>query len=74
MATGAGGEPVPFRVQVDGQAPGDAHGLDVDEEGEGVVVEPRLYQLIREVGPIAERTLEITFAAPGVGAYVFTFG
>jgi thiol-disulfide isomerase/thioredoxin len=74
MAPGAGGATVPFRVQVDGQAPGEARGLDVDENGEGVVADPRLHQLIREVGPIAERTFEITFAAPGVGAYSFTFG
>jgi thiol-disulfide isomerase/thioredoxin len=74
MAPGAGGSPVPFRVLVDGQAPGDAHGLDVDENGEGVVVDPRLHQLVREVGPITERTFEIAFAAPGVGAYAFTFG
>ena len=74
MAPGVGGAPVPFRVQLDGRAPGDAHGLDVDENGEGVVVAPQLYQLVREVGPIVERTFEITFGAPGVGAYAFTFG
>jgi thiol-disulfide isomerase/thioredoxin len=65
---------VPFRVLVDGEAPGDAHGLDVDEEGRGVVAQPRLYQLIRERGSITDRTFEITFLEPGVEAYVFTFG
>jgi len=65
---------VPFRVLVDGEPPGDAHGLDVDEEGRGTVAQPRLYQLIRERGSISDRTFEITFLEPGVAAYVFTFG
>jgi thiol-disulfide isomerase/thioredoxin len=68
------GAPVPFRVLVDGEPPGEAHGVDVDERGQGTVVEPRLYQLIREPGSIADRTIEITFLAPGVEGYVFTFG
>jgi thiol-disulfide isomerase/thioredoxin len=68
------GTAVPFRVTVDGQPPRDAHGLDVDEDGRGTVVHPRLYQLIREPGAIADRTFLITFEAPGVEAYVFTFG
>jgi len=66
--------PVPFRVLVDDEPPGDAHGLDVDEQGQGTVTEPRLYQLVRDRGPIADRTLEIAFTAPGVEVYVFTFG
>jgi thiol-disulfide isomerase/thioredoxin len=65
---------VAFRVLVDGEPPGAAHGLDVDEEGSGTVVEQRLYQLVREPGPIEDRTFEITFFAPGAEAYVFTFG
>jgi hypothetical protein len=65
---------VPFKVLIDGQAPGEAHGLDVDAEGNGTVVEPRLYQLVREPGSIVDRTFEIEFLAPGVEAYVFTFG
>ncbi len=68
------GAPVPFRVLVDGAAPGPAHGLDVDAAGNGTLVEPRLYQLVREPGAIADRTFEIAFAAAGVEAYVFTFG
>jgi thiol-disulfide isomerase/thioredoxin len=65
---------VPFRVLVDGDPPGEAHGLDVGEAGRGTVVKQRLYQLVREPGSIADRTFEITFDEPGVEAYVFTFG
>ena len=65
---------VPFRVRVDAEPPGDAHGLDVDEQGRGALVEPRLYQLIRQPGSIDDRTFEIAFDAPGVEAYAFTFG
>jgi thiol-disulfide isomerase/thioredoxin len=68
------GTSVLFRVLVDGQPPGDAHGLDVDDQGDGTVVEQRLYQLIRQPGLIADRTVEIVFLAPGAEAYVFTFG
>jgi thiol-disulfide isomerase/thioredoxin len=68
------GAAVPFLVLVDGEPPGDAAGLDVDGAGNGTVVEPRLYQLVREQGSIADRTFEIRFDAPGVEAYVFTFG
>jgi thiol-disulfide isomerase/thioredoxin len=64
----------PFRVTVDGEPPGDAHGLDTDGDGNGVVERQRLYGLVREPGEIRERTFEITFLAPGVEAYVFTFG
>jgi thiol-disulfide isomerase/thioredoxin len=66
--------PVRFQALVDGEPPGDAHGLDVDEGGEGTLTQPRLYQLVRERGSIIDRTFEITFLAPGVEAYVFTFG
>jgi thiol-disulfide isomerase/thioredoxin len=74
LGPGADGTPVPFRVAVDGQPPGDAHGLDVDREGHGEVTQQRLHQLIRERGSITDRTFEIRFLAPGVEAYVFTFG
>jgi thiol-disulfide isomerase/thioredoxin len=74
LGPGSDGTPVPFRVLVDGQPPGDAHGLDVDEEGHGEVAQQRLYQLIRERGSITDRTFKISFLAPGVEAYVFTFG
>jgi Thioredoxin like C-terminal domain len=65
---------VAFRVLVDGAPPGEAHGLEVDEEGNGTLDRPRLYQLIREPGSIADRTFEITFGAPGAEVYCFTFG
>jgi hypothetical protein len=68
------GAEVPFRVLVDGESPGKAHGLDVDEQGHGTVIKPRLYQLVRQRDRIADRTLEIDFRAHGVEAYVFTFG
>jgi hypothetical protein len=66
--------PVGFRVTLDGESPGAAHGGDVDEQGNGVLSEPRLYQLIRQPGGIEDRTFEITFLEPGAEAYVFTFG
>ena len=62
-----------FEVRLDGRPPGDDHGLDVAESGEGVVDEPRMYQLVRQRSP-GQRTFEITFRDPGVEAYVFTFG
>ena len=66
--------PIPFRVLLDGEAPGASHGMDVDEEGKGSLSEGRLYQLVRERDTVRERTLEIRFLEPGVEAYVFTFG
>jgi hypothetical protein len=68
------GTPVPFRVLVDGEAPDGAHGVDVDEDGSGTVSQQRLYQLIRQRGPVSDHTFEITFLEPGVEAYAFTFG
>jgi thiol-disulfide isomerase/thioredoxin len=68
------GSSLPFRVLIDGEPPGDAHGLDVDDEGHGTVAAQRLYQLVRERGSITDRTFEITFLAPGIEAYAFTFG
>jgi hypothetical protein len=65
---------VRFRVLVDGQAPGDAHGADIDDLGDGAAAEQRLYQLIRQRGPVTDRTFEITFLDPGALACVFTFG
>jgi hypothetical protein len=61
-------------VRIDGQPPGAAHGIDVEDQGNGTVVEQRLYQLIRQSKPIADRQLEIEFLDPGVEAYAFTFG
>jgi thiol-disulfide isomerase/thioredoxin len=65
---------VPFSVLVDGEPPGAAHGLDIDQQGHGTVAQQRLYQLIREPGTITDRTFEITYLAPGVEVYAFTFG
>jgi thiol-disulfide isomerase/thioredoxin len=74
MGPPARGTSVPFRVLIDGEAPGTAHGFDVDEQGNGMLAEQRLHQLIRQPGPINDRTFEITFLAPGAEAYCFTFG
>jgi thiol-disulfide isomerase/thioredoxin len=74
MGPVAPGTSVPFRVLLDGQPPGAAHGLDLDGQGHGTVTEQRLYQLIRQPEPVTERTFEITFLDPGVAAYAFTFG
>jgi thiol-disulfide isomerase/thioredoxin len=65
---------VPFRVLVDGEPPGDAHGLDVDGDGRGTLDQQRLYQLVREPGSITDRTFEIEYETPGAEAYCFTFG
>jgi thiol-disulfide isomerase/thioredoxin len=67
-------EPIPFRMLLDGEAPGPSHGVDVDEDGNGLLRDGRLYQLVRERDAVRERTLEITFQEPGAEAYVFTFG
>jgi thiol-disulfide isomerase/thioredoxin len=74
MGPAAPGTPVRFHVRIDGQLPGAAHGTDVDDQGNATATEPRLYQLIRQPGPVSERTFEITFLDPGVQAYAFTFG
>ena len=68
------GDEARFEVRLDGQPPGDDHGLDVDASGRGTLSEPRMYQLVRQRGPAAPRTFEITFLDPGARAYVFTFG
>jgi hypothetical protein len=65
---------VPFRVLIDGEPPNGANGTDVDERGNGTVSEQRLYQLIRQPKPIADRLFEIEFLDSGVEAYCFTFG
>ena len=73
-ARGGRGGPARFRVRLDGETPGDAHGLDVDADGNGTIVEPRLYQLIRQPGPIADRDVEIELLDAGAQAFAFTFG
>ena len=74
MGPAARGASVRFRVRIDGQPPGAAHGIDVDEQGNGMVTEQRLYQLIRQPKPIADRQFEIEFLDAGVEAFAFTFG
>jgi hypothetical protein len=74
MSPPANSQPVRFRLLIDGRTPGAAHGSDVDEQGNGTVAEPRMYQLIRQPGPIVDRELEIQFLEPGVAAFDFTFG
>ncbi|MCI4592497.1 redoxin domain-containing protein [Sphingobium sp. BYY-5] len=70
----ADGQPVRFRVTIDGKAPGAYHGTDTDAQGWGVVRQDRLYQLVRQHGPIVDRTVRVEFARPGVQAYSLTFG
>jgi thiol-disulfide isomerase/thioredoxin len=67
-------EPIRFRVLVDQDAPGPSGGVDVDEDGVGLLKDGRLYQLVREHDRVCERTLEITFLDRGAELYVFTFG
>ena len=74
LGPGADGKPVRFKVTVDGQMPGAAHGTDVAPDGTGTVTEQRLYQLVRQPGDVADRTFSIEFLDPGVSAYAFTFG
>ena len=74
MGPAAQGTSVRFRVFIDGQPPGAARGIDVDAQGNGTVTEQRLYQLIRQPKPIADRQFEIEFLDAGVEAFAFTFG
>jgi len=74
MGPSARGTSVRFRVTLDGQPVGTAHGVDVDEQGNGTVTEQRLYQLIRQPKPIADRRFEIEFLDAGAEAFAFTFG
>ncbi len=67
-------KPVRFKVTIDGIAPGANHGADIDADGNGIVSETRLYQLVRQSGDVRDRTFEIRFLDAGVEAYVFTFG
>jgi thiol-disulfide isomerase/thioredoxin len=74
MGPATPGAPVRFRILIDGKPPDAAHGVDVDEQGNGTVTEQRLYQLIRQPQPIVDRLFEIEFLDPGVQAFSFTFG
>ena len=68
------GDPVRFRVSIDGQPPGAAHGLDVDDGGNGTAREQRLYQLVRQPTSIVDRQFVIEFLDAGAEAFAFTFG
>jgi len=74
LGPGSDGSPVRFRVTIDGAAPGAAHGVDADADGQGVVTSQRLYQLVRDPGTVADHTFKIQFLDSGVQAYAFTFG
>ena len=74
MGPAVPGTAVRFRVLVDGQPPGAAHGVDPDAQGYGTVTEQRLYQLIRQPQSVADRQFEIAFLDAGVEAFAFTFG
>jgi thiol-disulfide isomerase/thioredoxin len=74
MGPSSSGKPIRFRVLVDGQPPGADHGVDVDEQGAGTVIEPRMYQLIRQTKPVVERTFEVEFFDSGVEIFSFTYG
>ena len=74
MGPAAGGSPVRFRVLLDGKQPGASHGADIDAQGNGTATGQRLYQLIRQPGPIVDRLFEIEFVDPAIEAFAFTFG
>ncbi|HEY1803531.1 MAG TPA: thioredoxin family protein [Terracidiphilus sp.] len=70
----ADGKPVRYRVTIDGQAPGENHGVDTDAGGNGAVTDHRLYQLVRQKGSVTDHVFTIEFEDPGVQAFSFTFG
>jgi len=74
LGPGGDGQPVPMRITIDGHAPGADHGVDVDEQGRGLVTHERLYQLVRQAGDVADHTFEIQLDRAGARAWVFTFG
>jgi thiol-disulfide isomerase/thioredoxin len=74
MGPSTTGIPVRFRVLIDGQVPGAAHGVDIDSQGNGQITEPRMYQLIRQQGAIVDRLFEIEFLDPGAATFSYTFG
>lgn len=74
LGPAAGGKPVRFRVTIDGHAPGADHGVDTDAQGNGVVTDNRLYQLLRLKDGAGDHSFMITFLDPGVEAFAFTFG
>jgi len=74
MGPSVPGTSVKFRVLIDGKPPGGSHGLDVDSSGNGTVNEQRMYQLVRQPGPVIDREFQVEFLDPEVEVYDFTFG
>ena len=74
LGPAADGKPVRFRVLLDGKPPGQDHGADIDDQGNGVVTGQRLYQLVRQSNPSADRDFSIEFLDPGAQTFAFTFG
>lgn len=74
LGPGPDGKPVRFKVSIDGAPPGADHGSDIDNNGNGLVNEQRLYQLVRQGKPAKDRTFEIDFIDPGAEAFAFAFG
>jgi hypothetical protein len=74
MGPGSARRPIRYRVTLDGHAPAESHGVDVDSEGNGTMFGPRLYQLIRQIGPVRQRRFQIEFDSADAEAFAFTFG
>jgi cytochrome c biogenesis protein CcdA/thiol-disulfide isomerase/thioredoxin len=74
LGPGRDGKPIRFRVRLDGAAPAANHGMDTDANGEGVIKEQRLYQLIRQSNGVGQHVFSIEFLDGDVQAYSFTFG
>ena len=74
MGPAASASTVRFRALIDGKVPGSSHGVDLDDQGNGIVTEPRMYQLVRQQRPILDRQFDIEFLDAGATAYSFTFG
>jgi thiol-disulfide isomerase/thioredoxin len=74
MGPAVKGNTIRFQVRIDGQPPGDSHGVDIDDSGRGTATEERMYQLIRQPGAITNRTIEIEFYDAGIEVFDLTFG
>jgi hypothetical protein len=64
MGAAKPGSSIKFRVLINGNPPGTAHGLDVDSNGYGTVTDQRMYQLIRQQSPILDKEFQIEFLMP----------
>jgi thioredoxin family protein/AhpC/TSA family protein len=74
MGPSGSGNPIRFRVSIDNNSPGTAHGTDIDEQGNGILRQSRLYQLVRQNSRVEDREFEIEFLEAGAKAFSFTFG